>query len=79
MKTFIIIFIIWIACGFYSFGTTMAYFNWMDKNEWPLLHNTSRDHLGTAVFEATLGPMGAIATCVLSNFNQHGWELWEKP
>jgi len=56
----------------------MADFDWRNHHDWDILHLTSRDHVGLCLFESILGPAGAIAEAIESNFNQHGWELWER-
>ena len=62
--------VLWAACGFYAWGTMMA--------DWDRWHNTPRDHLGLCMFYSLLGPLGAFLAAFLSNFNQHGWQLWER-
>lgn len=59
---------LWVVCGLYAFGTTMAHF---DRT------GTSRDNLGASVLFAIMGPIGAVVSATCSNFNQYGWHLWQ--
>ena len=79
MKTTILpLALLWIACGLYAYGTVMADFNWKDVHTWTSLNEGSRDNVGLAVVIGLLGPMGAFVAALSTNFNQHGWELWQK-
>ena len=69
---------VWILCGFYAWGTTMAEFDYRNRTEWPDLNNTSMDNVALAAFTAATGLFGALGSSLLTNFNQHRWELWEK-
>lgn len=69
--------LVWNLCGLYAFGSIMADFNWRNKNEWPLLNRSSKDNLGICLLVFFTGPMGAFASALSTNFNQHGWELWQ--
>lgn len=68
---------LWFICGLYAWGTMMAHANYENAHRWPLLKNTSRDELGFVAFCSILGPIGAITVALITNLNQHGWELWE--
>jgi len=56
----------------------MADLDYKDRTDWAILHEGSRDNIGISAAECLLGPMGSIAVAFVTNFNQHGWELWEK-
>jgi hypothetical protein len=56
----------------------MAECNWCDRNEYPALGYKARDNAGFASLFALFGPIGALVALFTSNFNQHGWELWNK-
>lgn len=68
----------WLLCSFYAWGAIMADLDYHDRHEWELLNEHSRDNVGAAAFTALGGPFGAVAVAVYTNFNQHGWELWEQ-
>lgn len=78
MKKFIAFMLFWLACGVYAYGTLMADLDWKDDHEWSILHHTSRDNLGICIGEGMLGPFGAVAVAFTTNFNQHGWHLWQR-
>ena len=69
---------IWVACGVYGWGTMMAYCDYRNTHDWEILHEHSRDDVGICAFIAAMGPFGAVNIAVISNFNQHGWEFWER-
>jgi len=69
--------IFYLACSLYAWGTAMADWNYSNKYEWPSLGCTVRDHLVIVFMTAIIGPIGALVAVVCTNFNQHGWELWE--
>lgn len=69
----------WFACGLYAWGTSMADLgHFMDtiNNQCGLPPERQREYLGQCALVACIGPIGAIAAALGSNFNQHGWELW---
>lgn len=68
---------VWILCGLYTYGTLMAELDYENLHSWPGLKQTSRDNLGICVGIAATGPIGAAVAPLLTNFNQHGWELWQ--
>lgn len=70
--------LIWVLCGVYNFGTTMAFFDHESDTYWHGLNQTSRDHVGISVFAAAAGPFGTVAVSLISNFNQYGWHVWER-
>ena len=70
--------VLWAACGLYAWGTTMAYFDYLNRTDWAAMHWTSKHHARLCLVEATIGPMGALVAAIGSNFNQHGWQLWER-
>lgn len=76
MKLLIVV-IVWCLCGFTAWGTTMADFDFNNKNNWKILHCTSRDNVGICALMAITGPFGLVVAELKSNFNQHGWKLWE--
>ena len=57
----------------------MAEVDYQDAHEWQVMHWHSRDHVGIVAAESLLGPMGVIVAVLVTNFNQHGWELWDDP
>jgi len=67
----------WLICGLYSYGTMMAHEDYGNHNRFASLHLTSRDDLGFCVGVSLFGPVSVMAAATTSNFNQHGWELWE--
>lgn len=69
---------LWIVCGVYAYGTSMAHRNWENANLFRSLNLTSRDNVGLSVFAAIAGPVGALSVAFYTNFNQHGWELWQR-
>jgi hypothetical protein len=69
--------IFWLACSLYSWGTLMACSDYEDAHRFADQHLTSRDEVGLVAPVAVTGPIGAIASIIISNFNQHGWELWQ--
>lgn len=73
MKTIIIV---WLACGFYAWGTFRAHINYLNTTRWAVLRNTERDDVGFISFLCLSGPVGALLAVCWSNFNQHGWRLW---
>ena len=78
MKRVIALVLLWLVCGLYTWGTGMATEDWEDRIAYPSLRLHSRDEAGFIAVECLGGPFGAVATAIYSNFNQHGWELWEK-
>lgn len=77
MQKGICILTVWIICGVYTWGTTMADMDYNNRNQWENLNEHSRDNVGMCAFECLAGPFGVIDMALASNFNQHGWELWE--
>lgn len=70
--------VLWLVCGLYNWGTTMADQNFRDSNG-PLFEGNlprPRDNIGLAAVMALGGPFGTVVTAVATNFNQHGWTLW---
>lgn len=76
MRIFAII-VLWISSSFYSWGTAVADLDYKNRHDSLILHQSIRDDLGLVVAETLIGPMGAVAMAINSNFNQHGWEIWE--
>lgn len=67
-----VIVVVWVVCGVYSWGTTLAYFDTKFPSE------NSYDNAGIAAFVAVMGPVGAVTSYVYSSFNQYGWHLWKR-
>lgn len=68
--------LLWAVCGLYSWGTMMAYSHYRDTHDWAILNDGARDNVGICTFVSLGGPAGAIVVAFITNFNQHGWELW---
>ena len=62
--------VLWAACGLYSWGTERADFKDVCRGCWACY--------SARVLLVILGPIGAILAALVSNFNQHGWQLWER-
>ena len=75
MKRRVVLATLWFACGLYTWGTLMAHLD----QRWAGRHEHSRDHTWFCAGISVLGPIGAVAAAICTNFNQHGWELWEQP
>lgn len=56
----------------------MADLDWMQQNRWSVLNETSRNNVGICTVAAAAGSFGAAASALVTNFNEHGWELWGK-
>jgi hypothetical protein len=76
MKKAIAFALLWVACGFYAWGTAMAELDYKNHHEWEILERGPRDNVGLSAFMSAGGPVGAIDVVLLTNFNQHGWMLW---
>lgn len=63
------ILIVWIICGVFSYGTLTA--QW--KGEFP--NSNLRDSLGLRVFISSTGPIGVMASILVTNFFQYGWSI----
>jgi hypothetical protein len=79
MKRKAIFTVLYLACSLYTWGTLMADLDYENAHNWATLHYTSRDNVGFCSFMALAAPFGVIVSPIITNFNQHGWELWEKP
>lgn len=77
MKRLVIV-VLYIAQGLYTYGTSMAEWHFKDTHEFSVLQEGPRDDLGISVGIALL-PLGFLPIALITNFNQHGWELWWKP
>lgn len=69
---------LYALCAVYAWGTIMADFDYNNAHSWAVLHLSSRDNVGLCAFVALEGPIGAAAGALTTNFNQHGWELWQR-
>jgi hypothetical protein len=78
MRLALALLLIWAVSGLYTWGSMMADLDWRNANEWKNLNQHSRDETGFIAVNVLLGPLGAIVAAFGTNFNQHGWELWEK-
>jgi hypothetical protein len=68
--------VIYLVCGIYAYGTAMAELHWYSDNEWTALHLGTHNFVRTCALEGALGPGGAVAMVMITNFNQHGWRMW---
>lgn len=69
--------VLWVVCGLYNWGTIMADMNYDNGHDWAILNRHARDNAGLAGVFALLGPFWTPVAVFCTNFNQHGWELWE--
>lgn len=75
MKTLLAV-VMWIVCGFYTWGTFMAEMDWRNSHDWAILHKGPRDNVGPAFMLSMMGPLAIPADIFETNFNQHGWTIW---
>jgi len=75
MTILILIFLAWIVCGVVSYGGSWAYWDWMNKNEWPILKYTTRNQAPLILLVTVSGPLGLVVSLFASNFFQKGWKL----
>ncbi len=69
---------LWAACGLYSWGTMMADGDYDNHHEFSAMGWGSRHNTGICGVVALTGPLWVIPAAVTTNFNQHGWQLWER-
>lgn len=74
----LIVAILYIAQAFYTWGTLMAKEDYENSHDFAALNLHSRDSCGIVAMESIF-PTGFLIAAGASNFNQHGWELWERP
>ena len=68
--------VLWAACGLYAWGTAMAEINYFTR----LSGRPVRFHERVLIALLLLagGIPAALSWAFLTEFNQHGWQLWER-
>lgn len=75
MKKTTLIIILYLFQIPYVWGSLMADIHYRDVHDWPLLKSQARDDVGIVAMESLM-PFSVVWTPFVTNFNEHGWELW---
>jgi hypothetical protein len=72
----LLIIIIWLICGFFTYGIFFAEFQGSWGEEYKDLKNRNyREDMSMSVFLGLFGPFGLLIAIFFSGFAQHGFKI----